>query len=106
MPELNASVFIHQYTDIEQLKGNSKFISNVIPNSTMKQYVNPEKPDTYNSGLIVLRQYDLKKGFTIPLFGANKKLLDIIYPNEEFYKYINSTNEIYDNGDLYIYSAL
>jgi hypothetical protein len=102
--EIDASNFIYQYSNVTGIKGNSKFISVIIPKSGMKNYVNPEKQDTYSQGLLVLRNYDIEKGFTIPLFGAKNKLLEKIYPNAEFYKFVNRSNEVYNNGNLFIYS--
>lgn len=103
--EIDASSFIYQHSNSTIVKGNSKFISVIFSNSKMKNYIDPEKPETYNQGLIVLREYDIEKGFTIPLYGAKNKLLDKIYPNEEFYNSINKSNEVYDNGDVWIYGG-
>lgn len=99
--EIDASNFINQYSDIKTIKGNSKFIAFVNINSTHENYIDPD--EGFMSGLNVIRDYDIEKGFTIPLFGAKGKLLDFIYPGEEFFELMDMSNKVYNNGNLTMY---
>ena len=68
-----------------------------------KNYIDPGNSTTFSKGIIILRNYDIEKGFTIPLFGSKGKLLDIIYPDKNFTDFISYSNEIYNNGNLKMY---
>ena len=102
-PEIKAGDFINSL-QLQHIHANSKYIAFVNGNlSNPSDFINPNDPSTYNSGLVVVRNYDLEKGFVIPLFGAKGKLLDIIYPNEQFYCFLNNSNKLYDNGEVRIH---
>lgn len=102
--ELDASNFINQYSNITEVKGNSKYIAFINLNATQFNYVDPENSTTYDHGLIVLGTYDIEKGFTIPLYGSNNALLDHVYPSKEFYAFLDNSNEVYNNGNLKMYT--
>lgn len=101
--EISAGNFINSL-HLQQIHANSKYIAFVNRRlANPRDFINPNDPSTYNSGLLVVRNYDLEKGFIIPLFGSKGKLLEIIYPNEEFYASINKSNKIYENGKVILY---
>jgi len=101
--EIEAAEFIN-WLNPREIHANSKYIYFINMNyGDYKNLINPDKPDTYRSGLVILRNYDLEKGFTIPLFGAKGKLLEVIYPSEEFYKFLNNSIKMYENGEVRIY---
>jgi hypothetical protein len=96
--EVNAADFI-----------NSNYNGTVL-RSTKYAYLegemlNPNETESYAEGMIVLRNYDLEKGFNIPLFGAKGKLLEFVLPNRTFFAYLESPNcnKIYDNGEVVSY---
>lgn len=99
--EMSSLNFIGLYPEQNNIKGNSKFIIYLYKN--YNNSLNPENPETYSNGLIVLRSYELEKGFTIPLWGSKGKLLDSVYPTDTFKTFLNNSNELYDNGKLWIY---
>lgn len=101
--EIDSSNFISQYSNISVVKGNSKYIAFINPELKAKNYIDPGNSTTFNKGIIILRNYDIEKGFTIPLFGSKGKLLDIIYPDKNFTDFISYSNEIYTNGNLKMY---
>jgi hypothetical protein len=57
--------------------------------------INPEEPETYHNSTILIREYDLKKGFyesyTRPGFGEYKRA------REDFVEYYEGLNIIYNN---------
>jgi hypothetical protein len=59
-------------------------------------HINPDDPSTYSSGLIVIRDYDLAKGFIVNSISAN--LTDIVRPNQQLFQFLNNTNQILDIG--------
>jgi len=65
--------------------------------------LNPNDTNSFNNTMIVIRNYDFEKGFTIPLFGAKAKLLEIVFPNEKFLESLNNSNKVYENGQVRIY---
>ena len=67
--------------------------------------LNPEEEKTYNEGLIAVRKYDLKKGFTIPLFGRKGKRSEIILPTKQFYSHLDGIecHKIYENNEVQLY---
>lgn len=102
--ELSAVSFTDLYSNINEVKGNSKYLAFAYQNTSSKNFIDPSDPKTYSNGTIIVRSYDLKKGFTIPLYGSKGALLKIIGPPKEFFDYLNKSNEIYNNGNLQMYS--
>ncbi|BDZ71675.1 glycosyltransferase family 39 protein [Methanobacterium petrolearium] len=100
--EIDASNFIYQYSNISDVKGNSKFIVFINREPYSKNYLDPSNPSSYRSGILVVRQYDIEKGFTI-IYGP-EKLMDLVQPNSDFNEYLSTnTTEFYNNGNLKIY---
>jgi hypothetical protein len=66
------------------------------------EMLNPNETESYTNGLLVIREYDLEKGFNIPLFGHGGKLLELVFPNSTFFSYLDSPkcNKVYDNGEV------
>ena len=62
--------------------------------------LNPENIRSYNLTNIIIRNYDIEKGFLIPFFGEEGKLVEIVYPDENFYEVLESSNKLYDNGQV------
>jgi len=101
--EIGAAEFIN-WLNPQRIHANSKYVCFI--NRTLADphdFININEPNTYRNGLVVIREYDLEKGFTIPLFGSKGKLLEIIYPNEQFYTFINKSNKLYENGEVMMY---
>jgi hypothetical protein len=67
-----------------------------IPGLQQSISINLEKPETYYNSTLILREYDLKKGFyesyTRPGFGEYKRA------GEDFVEYFRELNIIYNNG--------
>jgi hypothetical protein len=103
--EIYAAEFLNSI-NLKYIHGNSNFMviafNKVLLNQAIN-FINPTDQLTYNQGFTILRDYDLKKGFFIPLYGAKGKLVDIMFPNEEFMYYLNNTDKIYDNNQVSIY---
>lgn len=101
--EINAVSFItSNYNNISQLKGNSLFISFTGQNLTYRNYLDPTRPEIYTKGVLVVRDYDLKNGFTVPASGAGQ-IVRVKVPNQDFFNFLASSNEIYNNGPLEMY---
>lgn len=106
--EICASEFLNPI-NLNQIHGNSNFMVIAFNKAFIDRndnFINPNDPDTYNKGFVVVRNYDLKKGYFIHLFGANNKLLEIILPNEEFKLHLSNINKIYSNNEVGIYRNL
>lgn len=99
--EIDASIFINQYSNINNVKGNSKFIAFINPDPYQKNYIDPSKPSSYRNGIIIVRKYDIEKGFTV--ISSSKKLMDLVEPNSDFNDYLYNSTEFYNNGDLKMY---
>lgn len=101
--EIKAADFINSL-HLQQIHANTKYIY-FINRSFLDHHnwIRPDDPATYRSGVVIIRNYDLEKGFTIPFYGAKGKLLEIIYPDEYFYKSLNSSSKFYENGKVRIY---
>lgn len=102
--EIAAREFILLLDD-DAIRGNSKylvFLSSELGNST--NYLNPEEPGTYAGFYLIVRDFDMHKGFTIPLYGAEGKLLEIVKPTREFDDYLGTCNTILDNGQVRVFS--
>ena len=80
------------------LSANSKYIF-----LEMSEYLDPSDNQTYEFGVAVVRDYDIDKGFTIPLFGSEGRLFKIIAPNQEFCDFMNDSNRFYDIGAVYAF---
>ena len=64
--------------------------------------LDPNDPESFNESMVVLRNYDLEKGFHLPLFGTKGKLLEVVFPGEKFYKSLEDSNKLYANGEVRI----
>lgn len=96
--ELSATEFMSLNGPINNTKCNSIFLA-----SSNEKHINPLEYKTYSKGLLVIRDYDLNRGFTIPLFGAKGLLLEVITPNKKFLNFLNNSNQVYNNGNLKMY---
>ncbi|MFX1296765.1 MAG: hypothetical protein ACFFD2_18155 [Promethearchaeota archaeon] len=67
--------------------------------------LNPNETETFEGNMIAIRDYDLVKGFNVPLYGAKGKLLELVFPNSTFFAYLDSPkcNKVYDNGEVESY---
>lgn len=102
--EITAANLIDELSPNE-LRGNSKYL-HFIGREYMDSpyFISPDIPSTYESGYIVIRDYDMKKGFTIPLFGAEGQLMKLIYPTTEFNESMIQANHLYSNGNVILLS--
>lgn len=100
--ELNALQFTNLY-GINNTKANSILISLFTYTNSSANYIDPSRPETYSKGLLVIRSYDIKNGFTIPLFGAKGQLAEVIPPTNNFSSFLNNSDQIYNNGNLTMY---
>jgi hypothetical protein len=66
-------------------------------------WLNPKDPTTYDDQMVILRNYDIEKGFTIPRFGYGGKSDETLYPDQQFYDNISRYNKIYENGEVRAY---
>lgn len=102
--EVKAVSFINEFVNISEVHANSKylhFINRDIFN--YDHFIDPSDPQSYVMGVFVIREEDLTKGFTIPLYGANNKFLEISLPSNEFYNSIYKCNKIYTSNKIAIY---
>lgn len=69
-----------------------------IPDLRNATFIDPEEPKTYHGSTILIREYDLKKGFYIPYtrpgFGECEE------SGEDFIEYLGELNIIYSNGKV------
>lgn len=61
-------------------------------------HINPDNSSTYSSGLVILRSYDLVKGFLVQ--SKSVSLADIVHPNQHFYEFLNSSDQMLDTGTV------
>lgn len=105
--ELNAKLFINNH-DVKDLHGNSKYINfiNYTLSNPSHFIIYPEsalEAKNQFKGSIVIRNWDIVNGFTIPLYGWTGKLLEIVRPNKAFFDYINSTSKIFEDGNTRVF---
>jgi hypothetical protein len=100
--EYQAMVFINGL-NLPDVHINSKYI--FIDNNQYSQWINPNQPSTYSSGLTVIRNYDLINGFTIPLFGRQGALFEIVPANLVFNETLSRMDLIYDVGSVHAFSG-
>lgn len=65
--------------------------------------IDPRNLTSLNNKILVIRNYDMEKGFLIPLFGSKGELLEKIYPDYNFSRYLGDSNKLYANGKVRIY---
>ena len=95
-PELHAVQFLNSL-NASEINADSSY---VFLNFTRK--IDPENSNTFSYGLTVIREYIIKKGFTIPSFGQGS-LLKIIPANEDFNQTLSMMNLVYDIGSVVVY---
>jgi len=99
--ELRAAEFIN-WQSPREIYANSKYSSFINDRYWGYDYfINPNEINRYKSGLVVIRNYDLEKGFTIPFSGG--ALLNIIYPDKQFSAFLNNSSKLYENEEVRIY---
>lgn len=97
--EIYSVDFVNSNYNFKDIRGNSRYLDLIINQDINENsYINPEDSSTYSGNLIVVRNYDFKKGFTIPFYNGNS--FKNFYPTKEFSEYLEKSNEIYNNGDL------
>ncbi len=87
------------------VRGNSKytyFFYEFYPNDT-KRIIDPRDNKTFSDGLLMIRDYDMDKGFTIPLWGKKGLLYDIVYPTPQFLNDLSAKKKIYDSQSVNMY---
>jgi hypothetical protein len=98
LSQLNAAHFFKEYVSLDSLWANSLYAVDIDFSLGKKfQYLDPRKAC---SGIMAIRGYDMEHGFTIPKFGEDGKLLEIIKPTPPFVKYVDNASRFYDNGDV------
>jgi hypothetical protein len=101
--EISTAEFIN-WQSPREIYANEKYITFINESYWVNNnFINPNNPNKYKSGLVVIRNYDLEKGFTIPLFGSEGAFLNIIYPDNQFYAFLNDSNKLYENKEVRIY---
>lgn len=89
----------------DSVRGNSKyayFFYGFYPNDTQR-IIDPRDNNTFSDGLLMIRDYDMDKGFTIPLWGKKGLLLDIVYPTPQFLSDLDAKKKIYDSQSVNMY---
>lgn len=107
--EIDAAEFIKsQRISLENIHGSTGFMALAFEKVFLERSINfidPDNPNTYNSGYIIIRKYDFMKGFTVPLFGKKGLLMKIEPPNQVFTLYLNNANKLYINNETSIYKV-
>lgn len=67
------------------------------------QYIDARSVES-NAGIVLIRNYDLAKGISTPLFGTGGRLLDN-YPCNDLMDYLQLSNAFYDNGQVRAYDT-
>lgn len=100
--EMKATEFLKEI-DASNIHGNSKYILFMGLGLDSKNFVDPNKASTYDNGILIVRDFDLEKGFTIPLFGSHGVLLENILPSSQFLSLLDNSTKILDSKEVYIY---
>lgn len=107
--EIDAADFIKsQRISLGSIHGSSSFMALAFEKVFLDRSINiidPDNPNTYNTGYIIIRKYDFVKGFTVPLFGKGGYLMKIEPASYTFTSYINDVNKIYINNETSIYKV-
>jgi len=101
--EINAVNFLKEFND-QSIYGNTRYITYI--NRTFWNFgyfINPNDVTTYKNHVLAIRNDDLKFGFYFPLYGAGGRFIDIIYPDAQFYAYLNASNILYKNNEVAVY---
>ena len=101
--EITAGDFINSL-QLKKIHANYiyiQFINRTLMN--LSDAINPNDFRTYRDGFVVIRNYDMRKGFIIPLFGHGK-LMEIINPNISLYDVLYNSSKIYENREVRLYN--
>lgn len=105
--EISGANFVNGEINKKNIHGNSAFLLFIDKKiSTIGNYIDPKVNKTYRTGIVLIREEDIEKGFILPLFGRQGKLLEINRPSNIFINYLNKIDKIYENGKVRIYSNL
>lgn len=94
-------------TDIKYIGGTSSI--SLVTGAAGRGFTGDIVPDqewTYTDAILVVRDYTLKNGFTVPLFGLGGQLLKIVHAGPQFYDALNASKKVYDNGQASVYVNL
>jgi hypothetical protein len=98
LSESVAANFFKDNVNLTSIFANSLYAGRVDYSIFLAEhYIDPRKNN--DGKVMVIRNYDMENGFTIPLYGSGGKLLEIIKPTDTFSRFINSSDRFYDNGD-------
>lgn len=88
------------------VRGNSKYIyyyyGQIFDNRS--KLIDPRDARTFSNGLILVRSYDIDKGFVIPFTSSKGLLLEVVPPTEQFLDALNVKNKIYSSQSVNIYN--
>jgi hypothetical protein len=101
--ELSSAKFVNLYHSTN-FSTNSKFIHQINRSQAQfEHFINPNESISYNKNLLIIRNYDMDNGFTIPYFGSQNKLLEVIPANKQFVTHIQNIHKVYDNNNVKMY---
>lgn len=105
LSEMKAIDFFKNTVNITKISANFVFLR-PIDNSlySYEHILDPTKLDptktTYKDQVLIVRNYDMDKGFQMPLFGKQGLLLETIYPTKNFTAYTDGIDKFYENGEV------
>jgi len=100
LSEMKAIDFFKNMVNVTTISANSLFLRPInISLFTDEHFLDPTKT-AYKDQVLIVRNYDMDKGFTIPLWGEQGLLLKTIYPTKDFIAYTDHVDKFYENGEV------
>jgi hypothetical protein len=100
LSEMNAVDFFKNTVDTMRISANSVYLR-PIDNGlySYEHFIDPTNI-TYKDHVLIVRNYDMDKGFQIPLFGKQGLLMETILPTKDFTAYMDGIDKFYENGEV------
>jgi len=65
--------------------------------------IDPRKPESYEEGLIAIRNFDLETGFIIHRYGSENTYSEIVLPTSAFLEHLCLSHVTYKNSEVTMY---
>ena len=102
LSELDASTLFKNVINLNSICANSLYAVRIdYALNYEDHFIDPR--DSYNGPILLIRNYDMDNGFTIPLFGKDGNLVNIIMPTSSFTQNLDNSDKFYENGEVRAY---
>ncbi|HTY90212.1 MAG TPA: hypothetical protein VMC84_03465 [Methanocella sp.] len=101
--EVIAANFFKDYVNPAKIAVSAMYLAPINSTLDIQDHFLDPGDTSYKDKVLIVRNFEMEKGFIMPLFGNNGQLLENIKANDTFMNYTGSIDKFYENGDVRAY---